>query len=1019
MRLAIFLSLFVFIFSPNLQAIENSISCQDTQTIIDKKIDSNHKYIQSIKSLMGLGGDVNFPLNLLFQVDLNNQEQITRRLGELEKQTDPQSVSASSELHNLSNCLSSSPKDPKFKDLVDSIIELNTLKITFFKIDTDKRKSLVDNYNAERSRKSAQSQVDEEIRKTEDRRDQAQKHLANTETNTDKNSKAKNESLLIAETNLQQYLIDSANEQLSFLKLIAQKKESLENIRAKLREVLKQEQNRSENVSSLLASSTTTWEETVDFISGLFNNLKLSTAIDLPEALAPSTTFDDAETQEYAKYIKSYEQAQKERVLQAQNRTHLTNSLRSQAFQLLSESGQLRSRLFSLCDATKNCQGHRDLNSKNIEDVIRELEVIPVRLQAGGISKALEFKAKLNAGLDGWIDLSQQIIALFLLLFIPFALLKILGWANLKLDSTRKSILSRSMMDFRKRTSVAVWISRLNPFVPATGMVLGIWLARKIIQTTDLKEFSDILFYLQLYFVYRIFRLLVKILLEILFSNESVIEMSQQKKLAENSAKRIARLVFLEYAFLHLIETSVRKALIYGVASSVVFYFNIIFIFWESYRWRNQIIHAYLNRFPKNLNLVNYFKKNNFHFFWASPFLLASIAINDLIIFSYSHLIKLDFVKRIHSEIFRRRIENDADEIKKTKPSEAYISQFDYYLPAGKNIFVKRQHSPSDQIVSNIDLWVSSKNEEDIMLLVGNRGMGKTTILNSVAHRINPAAKVHQFKPKTLTLENFYKSISEILNTEIKSIEDVLDFDNSLKEKTIVFIDDIQNLFLGKISGFEVYKNFVEILSLKTKNIFWCISVNSRSWAYLKGCFGTEHLYSKLLELTPWKDYEIQELILSRHNQTGYSRQFDQSIKVYGATGDTLGQQAETQFFRLLWGQSRGNPRSALMYWISAIAESRPNEIIVGVPSFINSSLVSSMSDDSLFLLASIARHESLTQQEMIDVTTIQNTIIRKCMKEALDKKLVWVDFNGRYRITSQAQYVIDYYLMGKNFLYE
>ena len=125
------------------------------------------------------------------------------------------------------------------------------------------------------------------------------------------------------------------------------------------------------------------------------------------------------------------------------------------------------------------------------------------------------------------------------------------------------------------------------------------------------------------------------------------------------------------------------------------------------------------------------------------------------------------------------------------------------------------------------------------------------------------------------------------------------------------------------------------------------------------------------------------------------------------------------QFFRLLWGQARGNPRSALMYWVAAISSAEEDTIIVEFPEFMSSDLVSSMSDEALFLLAAIARHDNLTHEELRGITGIADLIIKTCLKEEDDKKLIWFDTESRVRISSKAQYLIDYFLKGKNFLYE
>ncbi|MER2513785.1 MAG: hypothetical protein ABTQ25_15420 [Nitrosomonas ureae] len=107
------------------------------------------------------------------------------------------------------------------------------------------------------------------------------------------------------------------------------------------------------------------------------------------------------------------------------------------------------------------------------------------------------------------------------------------------------------------------------------------------------------------------------------------------------------------------------------------------------------------------------------------------------------------------------------------------------------------------------------------------------------------------------------------------------------------------------------------------------------------------------------------------------------------------------------------------MYWLSAVSQTDDSGIHVGVPKFINSAAVSNMSKDALLVLAAIAKHDSLTIDELMDVTRINKLVIRKIIKESSEKELVWTDKEDRIRISSRAQNAIDYYLVGKNFLYE
>lgn len=316
--------------------------------------------------------------------------------------------------------------------------------------------------------------------------------------------------------------------------------------------------------------------------------------------------------------------------------------------------------------------------------------------------------------------------------------------------------------------------------------------------------------------------------------------------------------------------------------------------------------------------------------------------------------------------------------------------------------------------------WSDRKAHDDLIIIDGTRGIGKTTLLlkllNTFEHHI--ATKLGRISGKITDEKAFFSWLSELFDYPINSIEEVHQYDASLEKPIVFLVDDIHNLFLGKIGGFVAYCAFLRVINLNTKNILWCLTVTSRAWSFLKGVFGEEQIYGKIFTMANWNDSEIQKLITIRHSQSGLPRKFDDSIKAYGSSG-AIGEKTEAQFFRLLWGQSRGNPRAALMYWVSAITLHYSGYIDVGVPSFINSSVVSSLSDDSLFVLAALSRHDNLTLSELELVTNIADNIIKKCVRECQEKDLLWADDEERYRVSSRAQYVIDYFLMGKNFLYE
>ena len=79
------------------------------------------------------------------------------------------------------------------------------------------------------------------------------------------------------------------------------------------------------------------------------------------------------------------------------------------------------------------------------------------------------------------------------------------------------------------------------------------------------------------------------------------------------------------------------------------------------------------------------------------------------------------------------------------------------------------------------------------------------------------------------------------------------------------------------------------------------------------------------------------------------------------------------------------------MYWVSAISQPAERLIHVGVPQFIEANQVGSMSDDAHLLLAAIARHDSLTEPELHQVTGVPGSRPKSSPMAARGAGAVWI----------------------------
>lgn len=114
-------------------------------------------------------------------------------------------------------------------------------------------------------------------------------------------------------------------------------------------------------------------------------------------------------------------------------------------------------------------------------------------------------------------------------------------------------------------------------------------------------------------------------------------------------------------------------------------------------------------------------------------------------------------------------------------------------------------------------------------------------------------------------------------------------------------------------------------------NLFWCAAFNRRSWRYLEGAFGRSQQFRKVIQVPSFSDEDIQKMIAIRHKQTSYRLVYDEIVRATQSDDDHIGVTAvETQFFRLLWGQSNGNPRAAMALWLASLKPLPHKKLPVG-----------------------------------------------------------------------------------------
>lgn len=1021
------LMVFYLVYPPKSFSATPEAKCPKTTDINDNMASKEVNLKTVLKQLSDLNQgtiDESVPFSALFTFDLNDSEAITRRISELKVSTGSAKIEIFEPYKTWQRCSRGNFNLQRINKLLDLEKKIDLERLQFLSKPLEIRTSVAKTFH-ELSKSNKDIEELNRLRSTsEEKQESARAGLANAESSATEAVSTTNRELAGYKAMVEKYLLDLEANQLLFLQYQEKQISDYSDFRKEI--TLLETEGREGSVEKILDNyrkSARNWRVLVSHVFELY----LSNTEDVlpPAPLIQDLGIDkipETSRKLLNELMALFEKAKNRRTEIQNTRSLFQKKEKEVISDLLLASGAVRAELIQSC-RKQGCTDVFKINNDFLADIKKEVGVVPYKAISFGISKTVEIKRRFSEGVGGWVEISRQLIRLILILLSPLGLFLLFHRLAKGLDQFRRTMINRSMIGHKRRTTIAIWIGRVTPFLPWVLMYFSTSLSKILLLGTDLKELSEVLRYLNLYFLYRIVRIALSTVMQSTFTRGSLERFKAIEFKIHSSATRLTRIGLFELILFGLTEDVVRKALVYTILLNIVPWINIILLFFEASRFENEIFEAAKEIMSDRvLSFFERIRKNYFLRKLSNPFIFIYILIRLAISYIADRAKGLDLVKWVSAEIFKKRLESKIDKIETSdgRIPEDYLKYFKFREAADDQVYVEVSQRLSHIIATQVTDWVEDKFSDDVLLVRGNRGMGKTSAMIKAKALITNSRSIYfALTQKYTTKEEAYELLSKLSGNVINSSEDFMQFDSKLDEKLTFLIDDYQNIFLAQVGGFEAYKCFQEILALPTKNIFWCLSINSRSWSYVNGVFGKDHFYGKVMDVIPWKDTEIQELILNRHRLTGHTLEFDNLISALGSEPNSQLSNTQLQFFRLLWGQSRGNPRSALVYWLSALSTNRAGILQVGIPTFLNSAVISSLSDDTLFVLSAITRHENLNFSQICSITGNKNASIRQSLKQCINEKIIWTDSSEQFRVTPMGQYLTDYYLLGKNFIFE
>ena len=688
---------------------------------------------------------------------------------------------------------------------------------------------------------------------------------------------------------------------------------------------------------------------------------------------------------------------------------------------LLSQANALRSRIFLMMP---NSFLFEQFRKKSFYiSLAEEISSSPQKVITFLYTKFIYIRENYISDKDGLKKISIDVFKVIVFVFILFLLHYFIEHSYNFIDRLFSTLVAKYHRNKIIKSAISVWNKYKENFHSIVWLIIC-----KFTMDSELPQ--DVLIlskFATIYFTYKIIKSLVVITLGKL-SRLDLSNFYQFKKRANQTSEYLAN-VYLSYTIIMIfIEGTAGKVFIYTIINFCVLILSFHRIGKAAFNWKDELL-SYLER---NFSGMIVDKIQNTSKLLPNkyvPFLhLISIALLSIFDLLIQLTENLEISKKISANIFKKQLANiDAPNGSKMSIPEEYQENFSGEIDLSAGQFIVSDEKIYKNMKLDIDEWLREESEEHSLVVYGDKGIGKTTLIKQVltTYEKNENSKVETiFKKvpsKVITeddLHKFMKDLFEMDSSEsLKST--IYDYDQSLENKVIIYLDEAQNVFLSKERGFEAYYALINIINFNTNNIFWVLSFNKYSWLYLDRAFGKNQFFRNVYELRGWSDVKIKDLILKRHACAEFKLSYDTLINATRSQ-DEIDRYAtvESKFFKLLWEMSSGNPRMALFLWLSALSRKNVKTLSVNLPKYKDINNLSELSDDFLFTMAHIIKHENLSSKEIETTTNLSEGVVRNAIKMALELKLLYRDERRRYMVDIYTQNQMIKYLRSKNYLY-
>ena len=282
-------------------------------------------------------------------------------------------------------------------------------------------------------------------------------------------------------------------------------------------------------------------------------------------------------------------------------------------------------------------------------------------------------------------------------------------------------------------------------------------------------------------------------------------------------------------------------------------------------------------------------------------------------------------------------------------------------------------------------------------IIIGEKWGGQTSLINVLVKSKTLSYPIsRQVLPKTIrTEENFLEFLKELINKP--NINSVTDLVTELNEgrKRIIILEDLHNVFIRKIGGFETLNFLFHLIAQTNTNVFWISSTNTYSWSYLEKTVKINEHFSYPIQMGKFSNEQIKDIIWKRNSISGFQIKFDpdrahlDSKKFKKLSAEEQQQVLETEFFKSLCDFANSNVSMALIFWLLSTHSVDTRQITIGTFKRPNLNVLGSLSAEKILILYALILHDGLTESEISEVQNISPNLAKMLVLSLMEDSII------------------------------